>query len=194
MRPQEFYTEVPLMVTIEVSPHLGKIWREGYSALDFFADIGGLQSLLVSLFGFVIGILNYNHFDNFMVSRLFKVEIESEHRDGISELDGDSYWKRHEFLNYRDMSSLKMWCTAKCGLCCPHSRSRLEKAFKLGRHKLQIETNIIEILKSRRYTSAALKLLLSPDMRKKLKERTRYYPIKQEHIEDMRAELDQTAA
>lgn len=48
--------------------------RQGYHILDLASDIGGLQSLLFSAFAFLVGIWNYNMFDNYLVSRLYKLE------------------------------------------------------------------------------------------------------------------------
>ena len=42
---------------------------------------------------------------------------------------------------------------------------------------LDTETNIVKIVKSRRYFKAALKMLLSREKRKQLKEKSRYISI-----------------
>lgn len=45
-----------------------------YTLLDLISDIGGIQSLLFSAFAFLVSVWNYNMFDNYMVSRLYKLE------------------------------------------------------------------------------------------------------------------------
>ena len=44
----------------------------------------------------------------------------------------------------------------------------------MAREKLHKETNIIDLIKEKRYFNASLKLLLTRKQRKRLKERTRY--------------------
>ena len=61
-------------LTIEMNLDSVKYKREGYHFLDFASDVGGFQGLLFSLFAFLVTILNYNMFDNYMVSRLYKLE------------------------------------------------------------------------------------------------------------------------
>ena len=56
-----------LMDTIEIK-------RQGYYILDYFSDIGGIQSLLFSASAVLVSIWNSNYFDNYMVSRLYKLE------------------------------------------------------------------------------------------------------------------------
>ena len=50
----------------------------------------------------------------------------------------------------------------------------------MGRRKLEKETNIISIIKSRRYFNAAIKLLLTKHQRDRLKEHTKYLHINPE--------------
>jgi hypothetical protein len=47
---------------------------------------------------------------------------------------------------------------------------------------MERETNIIEFVKTRRYLMASMKLLLTPEQRSMIKERTRYYQIKQHDL------------
>ena len=50
------------------------IAREGYTVLDLLSDIGGIQSLIYSFLALVLSFLNYNYFDDFMITRLFRLE------------------------------------------------------------------------------------------------------------------------
>ena len=63
-----------MLITFEVNPDVTIISREPYNILDFLSDIGGLQGLIFSTLAFIISYFNYNYFDNFMVSKLFRVE------------------------------------------------------------------------------------------------------------------------
>ena len=60
-------------VTIEMNMNLKMVARDGYTILDFLSDIGGILGLLVSGITYILVLWNYNHFENFMVTRLFKL-------------------------------------------------------------------------------------------------------------------------
>ena len=55
--------------------------------------------------------------------------------------------------------------------------NRLERGFSKAREKISEETNIIGIIKSRRYQAAAFKLLLTKEQRHTLKVQSRYFAI-----------------
>ena len=52
---------------------LTEVQREGYTFLDVLSDIGGVISGLVSVLVFIVSLLNYNHLESYMASRLFKL-------------------------------------------------------------------------------------------------------------------------
>ena len=53
--------------------NLKMVARDGYTILDFLSDIGGILGLLVSGMTYALVLWNYNYFENFMVTRLFKL-------------------------------------------------------------------------------------------------------------------------
>ena len=55
--------------------------------------------------------------------------------------------------------------------------SRTERAFKKGRKLLDQETNIVSIIKSRRFIAEALKVLLTKQQWEELIERSRFVAI-----------------
>ena len=67
-------------ITIEVNRNQLVIARDGYTFLDFLSDIGGMQGMLLSGANFVLVFWNYNFFDNFMVTRLYKIYKPSSER------------------------------------------------------------------------------------------------------------------
>ena len=69
--------------------------------------------------------------------------------------------KPRRFFNPKEyfMDLLPSWIKF-CKICKP---DRLEKGFAKARTKMALETNIIEIVKTRRYFNAALRYLLSKD-------------------------------
>ena len=48
--------------------------RQIYSSLDLISDIGGIQAILLSFCGIVLSIINYDNFDTFLASKLFKLK------------------------------------------------------------------------------------------------------------------------
>ena len=76
-RSQEKDYSVQMELTVEMNLDRTTIARTGYTSLDVLSDIGGIQSILVSAMGIFLGIWNYRHFDNYMTSRLFRVQRRS---------------------------------------------------------------------------------------------------------------------
>ena len=72
--PYEKDKFVQMDVTIEMNLDLGLIYRTGYNILDVLSDLGGMQSMIVTTFSVLLGIWNYKNFDNYMASRLFKIQ------------------------------------------------------------------------------------------------------------------------
>lgn len=74
LRPYEKDYDVQMDITIERDLALNILARSGYTILDLLSDVGGMQSILVSGFAIVLAVLNYNYFDTYLASRLFKIK------------------------------------------------------------------------------------------------------------------------
>ena len=61
-------------IIIEYNMNQIVIARDSYKFLDLLSDLGGMQGILFSLIGYFIAFWNYNMLDNFMVTRLYKIE------------------------------------------------------------------------------------------------------------------------
>ena len=61
-------------ITFEMNLDKVTMARTGYTFLDVLSDVGGIQGMFLSFFGSVLCILNYNHFDNYLASRLYKIK------------------------------------------------------------------------------------------------------------------------
>ena len=82
-------------VTFELDLNQKFILRKSYSILDLLSDIGGMIGILMGIFSSIVACFNYNNFDNYMVSRLFKVKkIDAEKNAG------ESYFQRAEFIDH----------------------------------------------------------------------------------------------
>ena len=62
-----------LSITFEMSLDVTTIERNSYTMFDMFSDVGGLFGIFSTIFAMISSVWNYNSFDNFMVSRLFKI-------------------------------------------------------------------------------------------------------------------------
>ena len=63
-------------LTLEMNLDQESLFRNGYTLLDVMSDIGGMQSILVSGLSLAITFFNYRNFDNYLVSRLYRVRDE----------------------------------------------------------------------------------------------------------------------
>ena len=61
-------------ITIEMELNQKVVSRAGYTVLDWISDIGGMQGVLISFFAIFIAFWNYNMLDNYLVTRLYKVQ------------------------------------------------------------------------------------------------------------------------
>ena len=146
-----------ISVTLEMDLSLTQYQRNVYTLFDWLSDIGGLSGMLFSLFALFMAAWNYNQFDNYMVHRLFKMKKPDDQIDAST-----PYFLRSEYIKADFYPNLLDWllsffpeaCSNKC------KRSRRWNTQAKAREKLEKETNIVEILKSLRYFSAAMRILL----------------------------------
>ena len=79
--PYEKDDNVWLSVTVERNLDLIRNERYIYTFFEFLSDIGGLSETLVIALSASSLILNYNRFDDYMASRLFKVKKPTDEID-----------------------------------------------------------------------------------------------------------------
>ena len=160
LKPYEhdLYTQVD--ITVEMNLDQKVIARAGYTFLDLLSDIGGMQGVLMSGMAYLLTIWNYNYFDNYMVTRLYKMEKEDADKQGHL-----TFWRRSSFVWPRKFYNPKEFiCDTipkklRCCSCCRPDRK--ERYFEAAREELLKESNIIELIKERRYFKRALKVLLT---------------------------------
>ena len=66
------------IVSYEFDLNMYRIDREAYNTLDWLGDLGGLKEALALVLGAVIALFNYNKFENYMVSELYRAETEKD--------------------------------------------------------------------------------------------------------------------
>ena len=77
-RPYEFQDDVHTVVSYEFDLNMYRIDREAYNTLDWLGDIGGLKEALTIVLGGVIALFNYNKFENYLVSQLYRGETKKD--------------------------------------------------------------------------------------------------------------------
>ena len=49
-----------------------EIWQEVSEVTGYISDIGGFMGAVASLMSFIFGVFNYQYFETFMISKLYK--------------------------------------------------------------------------------------------------------------------------
>ena len=76
-RPFERDADLVAGIDIQNDLNLTTLSRDSYTLLDVLSDIGGIASGLIALLVPIVGLLNYNHLESFIASRLYKIDQES---------------------------------------------------------------------------------------------------------------------
>ena len=140
---------------VELNRDLIFIQRTGYTLLELLSDVGGVQSILMTMIAYIVGLCNYKHFDTYMASQLFKISKHSPDKKSSGEQE---HFTPDRFSNLKHLIMDK-FCTfcRKRGICRKSSRLRL---IAKTRKRLEKEVNIIDIVKWQRYFHMALRHLL----------------------------------
>ena len=105
----------------------------------------------MSAMSIFLGIWNHNNFDNYLASRLYKIQPFDEDDSRGEEIKPTRFFNVCEWLYDLVPSCLRCRCFHKT-----HRMIGIEKA----REQLANEINIVEIVRSRRLINKAIKLLL----------------------------------
>lgn len=162
---------VQVDITVEMNLDHVTLARSRYTILDLLADVGGIQSMIVSGLALLLSYWNYNHFDNTLVSQLFKVKDRQprfDNKDSTSLKDVESTRVQQGSLGTPIKSvtcfnivELLIDCIPVRLRCKFFRKSRQMRVMEKARDVLAQEANIMSIIKSQRLFSHALKLLLT---------------------------------
>ena len=125
----------------------------------------------MSAMSIFLGIWNYNNFDNYMVSRLFKVHRPDKNNQHLSHLE---QMRPTKFLNIYEWVLDFTPSIFRCKGCRKIQRMQ---EFARAREKLALEVNIIEIVRSRRLIYRAMKLLLTPKQHTELLQESQFTTV-----------------
>ena len=171
--PYEKEDNTWLSVTIERNLDIMHYERSVYTMLELISDVGGFNGALILLLALLSQIWNFNNFDNFMVTRLFKIMKPKKKIDeNLKFFEQSDYIVADKYPYF--LECFRSFAPKKCHFC---KLTRREKALLKARDKLDKEINIIEIVKSWRYYEQAIRYLLPEAQRLDLKARSRYEAV-----------------
>ena len=167
---------VQMDISVEMNLNLQIYEREGYKFMDVLSDVGGFLGLLASFCQAIVSFANYEHFSTYVASRLFKI-LPSRAKRRKAENDGYKIVSRPIHLTRcKNICNYFRDCFPSSSGCLKR-RSEKYRAVQRAFNHLETETNIIQIVKSRRYFKLALKLLLKKEVRRKLKKECQYIEV-----------------
>ena len=144
-------------ISIEMNLDRTYLIRQTFDILDLLSDVGGIQTIMVVFASVVVSVLNFGNFDTFLASRLYKIKRESATDDSKENIFAQSDYFRGSKCN--NIKLCLMHCLPSKLVCC--KRSYKERGIERAITAMQKETDIIEMIKSRRYLKLALRKLLT---------------------------------
>ena len=135
------------------------IERNGYTMFDLLSDLGGLQGILISGISFLLSILNFNHLNGFLASRLFKADQMA----------------LEAFSTNDSIKAFIIGLLPRKLVCCRERRKQV--VMEQARAALEKELDIVHLVRSRRFIKIALKHLLGRQLRKEFKARSNFEEI-----------------
>ena len=140
-RSFELNMNVQTDITIEMNLDFVSLSRSRYTALDVLADIGGINSMLISFLGLFFAAWNYGHFDNQMAAQLFRIKEKSGQQISAELFRPAKCCNFVEF--FIDLVPIR-----HREKCC--RKSLQMTAIEKARAMMAKEVNIVEIVRSRR--------------------------------------------
>lgn len=92
--------------------------RNVLTFFDALSDVGGLNGILVTIFTILTATWNYNAFDNFLISRLFKITKQKDDVD-----TDDEYFNKSEYIRLGNFPFFKEFFISWMPICCPCFKS-----------------------------------------------------------------------
>ena len=134
------------------------------------SDIGGLQGILLSFCVAFLVLWNHNNFDNYLASRLYKIQDDTDSQSDVqntrlstgSKTPVGSFIEPTKWCNIYEYMLDAIPNCLKCKKCSCR-KTRTMQSIEQARVQMDEEINIVEIIKSLRYFNMALRLLLTKE-------------------------------
>ena len=149
-RPYEYDANFISGIDIQGNIDLTYLKRDGYTILDVLSDIGGVSAALITPVLVILSIVNYNHLESYMASKLYHVEQE---QPSFNETQTYTPTKCGNIGEYM-IDTLP-----SCLVCC--KKSQQQRRIQRARESLEQEMDILELVKTVRFFKMAVKMLLS---------------------------------
>ena len=124
--------------------------------------------MLISGGSMFLAIWNYNHFDNILVTNLYRLQRGKNTRSA----------EYSEGMVAPLTNPIDYFCDKLPKKCQKCRRQRKIEAFEKGRDQLMSEINYYKQVVTIRYVKAAIKILLSKEQREKLWQQSQYVMLK----------------
>jgi len=108
---------------------------------------------LFSAVAILVSFWNYNGLENFLVAKLYRLEKPDAKQKVYA--NNDDKFDAFSVSLFGGLRDAICDTLPSCLQCCRSSRN--ERGLQMGRDKMEKETNIVNILQSRRYMNAAFK-------------------------------------
>ena len=151
IKPLEKRNDNWVEITIEMNLNRVDYQRFRYTALDLLAAFGGFMGIFRWIFGTFMAAWNFQALDNFMISHLYKASTGKK-----ASFSSEEALERSRCPHLG--AYLLSWVPSFL-VCC--SKRGKEKTRAKARAQLSKEMNMVELLRSQRYFSMAMNLLLS---------------------------------
>ena len=192
VRPYDYFDSVQLSITFELDRDLRVVKRNVYIFMDWLGDIGGLAGSLYALFGALVIIFQYKIVYSFIGQNTFLIRDGEERvppQDTASVRPSSTQSK--EGRDQTKENGLKKIPIGFCGAIklslqrllfdCACCKSRRDKLSHMAVHSVKDELQIVEWVKFKRITEAAILDMISPE---KLAQLQRDYEFKVLKIQD----------
>ena len=71
-----------------------KYEREVYTFFDMLSDVGGLMGIMTITFNFLVSLWTFKYFENYMISKLFKIKkLDADIKPGMEQFAQSDFLK-----------------------------------------------------------------------------------------------------
>ena len=188
-RPYDFFDDVQLSITYELDRDLRVTKRNVYIFMDWLGDIGGLAGSLYALFGAAVAIFQYKIVYSYIGNNTFLIPNgEDKGRTSSVKPNDDKEINEKSRGTHPDNPEYKKIPISFCGsiklslqrllFSCKCCMSRRDKLAHMADHSVKNELQVVEWIKFKRITEAAILEMISPEKLAQLQRDYEYKVLK----------------